>query len=100
MKIMFDPSNLFPLEDIGTVYPTITVIDKWGTLSVENGALLSKLWDKITVSSPIEIQGSKISGDGWTLELAERYVIDRDQTRNNYKIYPKKVICFFKDGNG
>ena len=89
MKIMFDPSNLFPLEDIGTVYPTITVIDKWGTLSVENGALLSKFWDKVTVSTPIEIQDSTISGDGWTLELTEGYVIERDQTSNNYKIHPK-----------
>ncbi|MCL2063440.1 MAG: hypothetical protein FWG98_03580 [Candidatus Cloacimonetes bacterium] len=87
MNIVFDPRNLFPLEDFGTVYPTITVIDVWGTLTVENGALLSKLWDKISLSTPIEIQGTTVLGDGWILELTDEYIIEKDEISKKYHIY-------------
>ena len=75
MNIMFNPNNLVPLEDKGTVYPTIRVTDNWGILTVENGALLSPYWDKITITSPLKTENKKIIGDGWTLELTDSYVI-------------------------
>jgi hypothetical protein len=85
MKISFDPRNLVPLGNDGTVYPTIRVTDNWGILDVENGALMSPKWDMITVSMPTKIDGGDISGDGWTLTLDSRYTLVHDNM-GNYRL--------------
>jgi hypothetical protein len=86
MSISFDPRNLIPIEDKGTVYPNMRVTDRWGVLTVENGALMSPNWNKITVSSPIKTESKKITGDGWTLELTDGYRIEKNETSGNYKL--------------
>ena len=87
MNISFDPRNLFPLDDKGTVYPNIRVVDLWGILTVEGGgALRSPFWDRITVTSPIRTENNIVIGDGWTLELADEYIIERDEASGNYRL--------------
>ncbi len=86
MNVSFDPRNIIPIEDKGTVYPNIRVTDKWGILTVEKGALMSPGWDKISISNPIQTENSKVSGDGWTLELTENYTIEKETTSGNYKL--------------
>ncbi len=75
MKIQFDPRNIMPLEDKGTVYPNIEVIDNWGILHVIGGALMSPNWDKITITCPTNMNGKHLSGKGWTLEMNEGYSV-------------------------
>ena len=50
MRIDFNPGNLIPYKDLGTYYPNLRITDDWGILVVENGALVGKKWDKVTVS--------------------------------------------------
>lgn len=50
---------MVPIEDKGTVYPNIRVTDKWGILTVENGALMSPNWDKISISNPTQTTDKK-----------------------------------------
>lgn len=69
MKIQFNPSSLVPLEPVGTVYPTMRIVDDWGVLEVTDGALLAKDWDAVTVPVPADREGRAIEGDGWTLQL-------------------------------
>ncbi|WP_250252967.1 hypothetical protein [Chryseobacterium sp. Marseille-Q3244] len=89
MNVSFDPRNIIPIEDKGTVYPNIRVTDKWGILTVENGALMSSNWDKISISIPAKTEGRKISGDGWTLELTDGYGIKKNETDGNYVLVKK-----------
>ena len=77
MNISFDPRNIMPLEDYGTVYPNIRVTDNWGILTVENGALLSKDWSSVIVSEPTEINENLVKGDGWTLELKQEWRVEK-----------------------
>lgn len=86
MNVSFDPRNIIPLEDKGTVYPNIRVTDLWGILTVENGALMSPNWDKISISNPVKTENKKISGDGWILELSDGYTIIKDKDSGNYKL--------------
>ena len=87
MSISFNPRNIMRLEDKGSVYPNIKVIDLWGILTVEHsGALLSPFWDKITITTPERTEDNKIIGDGWTLELTDGYVIEKEETSGNYKL--------------
>ncbi|MCS4304930.1 hypothetical protein [Chryseobacterium sp. BIGb0232] len=92
MNVSFDPRNIIPIEDKGTVYPTIRVTGKWGILTVENGALMSPNWDKISISNPVRIEGEKISGDGWVLELTEGYNIEKKETNGNYMLVKSDII--------
>lgn len=84
MSVSFDPRNIMPLENEGTVYPNMRVVDNWGILTVENGALMSSDWSRISLSSPLATEGQKISGDGWTLELNDGFRIEQDKETGNY----------------
>lgn len=86
MNISFDPGNIMPLEDKGTVYPNMRISDKWGILTVEKGALMAPGWDRISVSIPIKTTGKTISGDGWTLVLNSRYQLIKKEENGNYQI--------------
>lgn len=89
MNVSFDPRNIMPLEEYGTVYPNIRVTDNWGILTVEHGALMSPMWDKITVSVPISIGEKKVTGDGWVLELNEGYSLEKNNKDGHYRLVKK-----------
>ncbi|WP_143305653.1 hypothetical protein [Chitinophaga vietnamensis] len=88
MNISFNPSIIVPLEDKGTVYPTMRVTDLWGILTVTKGALMNPSWNMITLSAPTDITNKKASGDGWTLELNDGYTLVKDE-QGNYKLTGK-----------
>ncbi|MBX2970400.1 MAG: hypothetical protein KF803_13610 [Cyclobacteriaceae bacterium] len=91
MNISFDPTNIISLDNLGSVYPTIRIADNWGILTVENGALMSPNWSKITVTEPLEQDSNIVKGDGWTLELnLEQYTILKDIYTNNYYLEKKQ----------
>jgi len=87
MNISFDPRNITPLEDFGTVYPNLRVTDNWGILTVENGALLASNWSKVTVSEPTEISNELVKGDGWQLELNIEWKVEKID--NKFKLIKK-----------
>ena len=84
MGISFDPRNIIPLEGEGSVYPNLRISDNWGILTVTNGALVGKNWDKVTVSEPTRISNDKVTGDGWILDLNQGYAVEKVNTGGNY----------------
>ena len=84
MNISFDPRNITPLEDIGTVYPNLRVTDNFGILTVENGALLSSDWSNVVVSAPTEIKDNIVKGNGWVLELSKGWKVET--TGNKFEL--------------
>lgn len=89
MNVTFDPRNIMPLEDKGTIYPNIRVTDLWGILEVEDGALMSPNWDKISLTAPINMEGKEITGAGWSLNLTDNYRIAKDETTGNFTLVKK-----------
>ncbi|KUY25681.1 hypothetical protein [Elizabethkingia ursingii] len=89
MNVSFDPRNMIPVEDKGTVYPQIRVTDNWGILEVTKGALISPNWDKISVSSPVKISDELIEGEGWTIKINKAYTVRKDEKCNNYVLGKK-----------
>ena len=88
MNVQFDPRNLQPLDNLGTVYPNIRISDNWGILTVINGALMSSNWTNIYVSAlniPLEIiDTNHIKGDGWKLELNEGWKLVPSERKGDY----------------
>lgn len=78
MNMSFDPRNITPIENIGTVYPNLRVTDNWGILTVENGALLASDWSKVTVTAPTDISDKIVNGDGWKLELNPQWKVQKN----------------------
>jgi len=70
MRISFNPNNLFDLTPYGTVYPTMTMSDEWGALTVTDGVLF-KDWKYVTLAldSTAPPAPGKLRGPGWELTL-------------------------------
>lgn len=84
--IGFNPNNLVPFKDIGTIYPNINITDSFGTLELKDGGcLLSNDWKKAVISADnIKIENSVIYGNEWTIQLNSDYTILKED--NNYII--------------
>jgi hypothetical protein len=85
----FDTRYVTPLENYGTVYQIMQLSDIWGNLSVTNGALIGTDKKTVIVSQPTGINDKKVIGDGWTLELHEGYIIEKNNTDDNYILKKK-----------
>lgn len=88
MNIGFNPSNIMPLDTLGTVYPNLRVTDNWGILEVDScGALMNPYWNHITISYPQIITDSLINGKGWRLKLNKSWRMEKFGVR--YKLVKK-----------
>lgn len=67
MQIAFDPNNVVPFAPHGTVYPTLTLTDAWGVLTVTRGALIDGNFQGVVVPAPTNDEAR--TGDGWSLVL-------------------------------
>lgn len=72
----FNPNELVPAGGDGTIYPTGTFGAAWGSLEVERGgALLALDFSLLRLPAPASPEGATITGDGWTLTLAEGWAL-------------------------
>lgn len=74
VQMEFDPNQITPIQDLGTVYEVITLRDSWGELRVRAGALLSADYTRAVVAAP---GPDGLSGAGWSLVLAPGYRISQ-----------------------
>jgi len=84
MNVQFDPRNLQPLGDAGTVYPTIHISDDWGILDAKSGALMKPDWSAVVVAAPTSTRESNASGDGWMLALKPGWTIVPDSSSGDF----------------
>ena len=76
MHIDFNPNTLFSLGAAGTVYSAATTVhDNWGILKATGDVLLSPQWAFARVPGPAVGSGNKLSGPGWTAQLAPGYAL-------------------------
>ena len=60
-----DPNASIPFEPYGTVFPTLTLRDEWGSIVVKRGgAMISSDWTRLTVPFP--------ANDNYVLTLKDR----------------------------
>jgi hypothetical protein len=74
----YDPTELIGFDLTSTIYPSGNFSAPWGKLSVEHGGVLVRNdFSAITVGAPAPpVTGSnKITGAGWSLELAPGWTI-------------------------
>jgi hypothetical protein len=86
MRMEFNPGNLVPLDTLGTVYPTIRVVDVWGILTVTKGALMNSTFTTIHVPAPQDTSARPVQGDGWTLELNPGWMLVPVESKGSYML--------------
>jgi hypothetical protein len=90
LRRSFNPNNLIPLGESGTVYPTGTFVSRWGTLQVDDvGALLAPDNQSLRVSAPADSQARPLVGPGWRLELAPGWTIRATAKSGNFVLAPE-----------
>lgn len=70
----FNPQTLEALDSDGVVYPTMTLSAEWGTLKVEQGALLDKAMSVAAVSAA-GVASDRLAGPGWRLALGKGWIV-------------------------
>jgi hypothetical protein len=66
MQFTFDPNQVQPFGELGTVYPSMEVRDVWGIIRVRSGGLISSDYSRLVVPA---------NGEGYKLELNEGWKI-------------------------
>lgn len=85
MNVSFNPGTLLILDDKGTIYPNMRVVDEWGILNVTSGGLMSPGWNKITLSAPTSVNDTTVKGNGWDIELKPGWRM-RKAENGNYSL--------------
>ena len=89
-RYSFNPGNLRALDDVGTVYPTLRVSDRWGILDVDGGALMTRdegRASSVHVPSPENPRtGQAVEGDGWTLTLKPGWSLEPANRLGDYRL--------------
>jgi hypothetical protein len=87
MNIQFNPTELFPMDEAGTVYPTLRVSDLWGMLEVKGGgALLSSDWKTVTGPVPPGGIGPENATGDWQLHLKPGYELAPGPRKGDYTV--------------
>jgi hypothetical protein len=69
MSFEMNPNEAIPFESLGTVYPTLTLRDEWGTIVVrKGGALIASDWQHLTVPRPPSDDYKLTLNEGWKIE--------------------------------
>lgn len=68
-NFQFNPQTLVPLEGVGTIYPTVRLVDEWGSLEVEQGGALVRRTPRVATVTAVGADASGLAGDGWRLTL-------------------------------
>jgi hypothetical protein len=91
MRRMFNPNNLVAFGELGTIYPTGRFTGPWGSLTVEDGSLVSPDNRSVRVSAPTDAAARPATGPGWTLELAPGWTIASGDRAGDFVVTPSKT---------
>lgn len=84
IQMSFDPNAVQPIEGVGTAYPTLRLVDAWGTLTVTNGAMISSDYTKAYVAAPKDPKALKQAD--WELKLNDGWKIEPGERKGDYKL--------------
>ncbi|AIE85392.1 hypothetical protein [Fimbriimonas ginsengisoli] len=80
----FDPNEVVPFGELGTVYPHLTLSDEWGILEASKGARLVVSARTAYVSAPTSSDAA--SGDGWKLTLKPGWRVVPGSRKGDYRL--------------
>jgi hypothetical protein len=92
MQYSFNPNNLIPFDENGTIYPTLRVSDAWGILEVTDGALMVRdggRMARVLITRPSNLQERPLKDAGWKLQLNEGWEFGPADRKDSLVLKPK-----------
>jgi hypothetical protein len=86
MQMSFDPNAVQPIEGVGTAYPTLRLVDAWGTLTVTSGALIAADFTKAYVAAPKDPKARPIKEPDWELRLNDGWKVEPGERQGDFKL--------------
>jgi hypothetical protein len=90
VQYSFDPSEVMAVDSVNTVYPTMRLVDTWGTLEISDGVWLTRETGgsliRAQVPAPQSISALPIKGEGWSLTLNEGWKIADAGRPGDFKV--------------
>ena len=82
----FNAVGATPIPGVGTVYfSQYRTKGEWGTLYATNGVLISDD-GKRRLPGPVRIEGATLTGDGWTVTVAQGWTVRAGSRPGDYQI--------------
>jgi hypothetical protein len=89
-NIEFSPLNMMAIDDKGTYYKTLRLVDVWGILIVQEGAFIKNDWSAVNVSAKeMKRDLSMITGNGWNLKLDDGWELKAGKGNQDFIINEK-----------
>ena len=85
----FITTGVTPIPGAGTIYPSFRVTGEWGSIKAEQ-VLKSVDASTLTVPAPANLEGSTLSGDGWTVTLTSGWVVRPGPRAGDFQVVPIK----------
>jgi hypothetical protein len=86
IQVSFDPNATQPLEGLGTIYMAARISDAFGTLTAPQGALVRGDFKQATVPAPSDPKARPLTGDGWTLQLADGWRLEPAGRKGDWRV--------------
>ena len=70
------------------VYPSFRTTAEWGTLEA-SAVLMAADREKLTVPAPPVVEGKTLRGEGWSVTIAEGWVIRPGPRAGDFQLVPE-----------
>jgi hypothetical protein len=81
--------GMTPIPGEGTIYPSFRTTVEWGTLTAAT-VLMAPDRSKLSVPGPFTVEGKTLKGDGWTVTIAEGWVIRPGPRPGDFQLVPDR----------
>ena len=86
----YDTRGAVSLQGIGTIYfGPFRASGVWGKLEAERGVLVSSDGSFRRVASPIKLDETTFSGDGWKLYLSPGWIVKEGERKGSFEVVKK-----------
>ena len=75
-----------PIPDVGLVIMEYRATPAWGSLTATSGVLVLTKGAVLHLTTPFQTSGSTLSGDGWTITLAEGWTVRPGKRPGDFEI--------------
>jgi hypothetical protein len=86
LQVSYDPRTVQPLEGIGTVYPSLRIVDRWGCLTASKGALVTSDFKKVQLTAPTDPKARPLRGDGWEVQLNPGWRVQPGERKGDFHV--------------
>lgn len=81
----FQSTGMTPVPGAGTIYPGYRVTGEWGSIEADF-VLMSPDGSALTVPAPASVEGTTITGAGWTVTLEPGWVVRPGPRAGDFRV--------------